>query len=79
MKKKLLFVIPSLRIGGAEKSLVNLLTELDYTKYDVDALLLTPVGELISLLPKEVNILPIQDNFKIFSQFFRYHTLRFFS
>lgn len=35
MKKKLLFVIPSLRIGGAEKSYVNLLTELDYTKYDV--------------------------------------------
>ena len=66
MKKKLLFVIPSLRIGGAEKSLVNLLTELDYTKYDVDALLLTPVGELICLLPKEVNVLPIQDILKFF-------------
>ena len=79
MKKKLLFVIPSLRIGGAEKSLVNLLTELDYTKYDVDALLLTPVGELISLLPKEVNVLPIQDNFKIFSQSLLSSALTFLS
>jgi glycosyltransferase involved in cell wall biosynthesis len=79
MKKKLLFVIPSLRIGGAEKSLVNLLTELDYKKYDVDALLLTPVGELICLLPKEVNVLPIQDNFKIFSQSLLSSALTFLS
>ena len=79
MKKKLLFVIPSLRIGGAEKSYVNLLTELDYTKYDVDALLLTPVGELISLLPKEVNVLPIQDNYKIYSQSLLSSALTFLS
>lgn len=31
---------------------------------------LLPVGELISLLPKEVNVLPIQDNFKIFFSIF---------
>ena len=38
MKKKLLFVIPSLELGGAEKSLVNLLNEIDYNRYDVDVI-----------------------------------------
>lgn len=79
MKKKLLFVIPSLRIGGAEKSFVNLLSELDYNNYEVDALLLTPIGELIGLLPKEINILPAHNNFKIFSKSFLYSILLFLS
>lgn len=34
-KISLLFVIPSLKIGGIEKSLINLLHELDYSKYQV--------------------------------------------
>ena len=37
--KKILFVIPTLRDGGAERSLVNLLTELPPEKYDIDLLL----------------------------------------
>ena len=36
MKKKICFIIDSLSIGGAEKSLVTLLNLLDYDKYDVD-------------------------------------------
>ena len=30
MKKNLLFVMPSLAAGGGEKSLVNLLSQIDY-------------------------------------------------
>lgn len=68
MKKKLLFVIPSLRIGGAEKSFVNLLSELDDKNYEADVLLLTPIGELKELLPKHIKILPCHNNFTVFSQ-----------
>ena len=54
MKKKLLFVIESLTLGGAEKSLVTLLNLLDYSKYDVDLLLFAHGGAFQQLLPPEV-------------------------
>ncbi len=57
MKKNLLFVIDSLVGAGAEKSLITLLSLLDYEKYSVD-LRLFAYGELLEeLVPKEVNIL----------------------
>lgn len=61
MKKKLLFVINSLGCGGAEKSLVSLLSLIDFQRYDVDLLMFRPSGMFMSLLPKEVNILPQPD------------------
>ena len=39
MKKKLLFVIPTLYNGGAEKSLLSLLQTIDAEEYDIDLLL----------------------------------------
>lgn len=57
MKKKLLFLIDSLNLGGAEKSLVTLLNLLDYSRYDVDLLLFSQGGEFQELLPKEVCLL----------------------
>src|SRR5690625_4135174 len=57
MKKNLLFVIDSLDIAGAEKSLVTLLNLLDYTKYSVDLQLFAYGYELEKLIPKEVNLL----------------------
>lgn len=62
-KKKLLFVIDSLSIGGAEKSLVTLLNLIDYSKYTVDLQLFSQGGPFQSLLPKEVNLLPVPDYF----------------
>jgi glycosyltransferase involved in cell wall biosynthesis len=57
MKKNLLFVIDSLDCAGAEKSLVTLLSLLDYTKYSVDLMLFGHGGVFEELVPKEVNIL----------------------
>lgn len=57
-KKKILFVIDSLVIGGAEKSLVTLLSMFDYDKYDVDLQLFAKWGQLQEFIPKEVNVLP---------------------
>lgn len=58
MRKKILFVIDSLGCGGAEKSLVSLLTLLDYNKYNVDLQLLAFGGINEQYIPKQVNILP---------------------
>lgn len=58
MKKKMLFVIDSLHCAGAEKSLVTLLSLLDYDQYEVDLQLFGYGGVLEEMLPKEVNLLP---------------------
>ena len=57
MKKKLLFVLPSLRSGGAEKSLVTLLRVLDETKYDIDLFLFRREGLFLPLVPDYVHVL----------------------
>ena len=44
-------------MGGAERSLVNLLSEINYNKYEVDLLLIKKEGDLIRQLPKEVHLL----------------------
>lgn len=48
----------SLEIGGAEKSLLGLLESLNIKKYYVDLFLLRHDGELMSYIPKGVNLLP---------------------
>jgi len=58
MKKRLLFVTQYLHTGGAEKSLLTLLSELDYDRYEVDLLLFDHSGKLFPLVPPEVNVLP---------------------
>lgn len=66
MKKELLFIIDSLACGGAEKSMISLLSLLDYDQYDVHLLIMDPerdpvsgikIGVLEKYLPKNVNIL----------------------
>ena len=59
MKKRLLFVMDSLGIGGGEKSLVTLLSLIDYSRFDVDLQLFSNDGEFVQFLPKEVNLLPL--------------------
>lgn len=58
MKKKVLFIMYNLELGGAEKSLISILNNMDYTRYEVDLFLYEHSGELIEQLPKEVTLLP---------------------
>lgn len=60
--KKVLFVIYSMKYGGAERSLVNLLQELPEDKYDVDLLLFQKKGDFLLQLPHWVNILETPDD-----------------
>lgn len=58
VKKRLLFAIHYLELGGAEMSLVGLLQSIDYTRYDVDLFVYSHQGELMKYIPQEVNLLP---------------------
>lgn len=63
MKKKLLFIMPSLSAGGGEKSLVNLLSQLDYSKFSVDLFLFNHDGIFMEFVPEEVNIVPLPSEY----------------
>lgn len=55
--KKILFINGHLNAGGVERSLVDILKHMDYTKYAVDLLLLEDTGDYASELPPEMNVL----------------------
>ena len=57
-KKSILFVIDSLNIGGAERSLVTLLNKLDYKKFNIDLQLFQYNGKLETYLTDKINKLP---------------------
>jgi glycosyltransferase involved in cell wall biosynthesis len=56
--KRILFVIDSLNIGGAEKSLVSLLNNIDFQVYEVDLQLFGYGGGFEQYLPDQVHLLP---------------------
>ena len=58
MKKKIIITMTSMFVGGAETSLLGLLDNIDYEKYDVDLFLFRHEGEFMPLIPEKVNILP---------------------
>ena len=63
--KNIVFVIESLHLGGAEKCLLSLLQNIDYSRYKVDLILFKKDGLFEKFLPKEVQI--IRKNFPSFS------------
>lgn len=58
MKKRIFIAIHYLEIGGAEMSLIGLLQSFDYSKVEVDLFIYRHQGELLAMIPKEVNLLP---------------------
>lgn len=58
MKKRIFIAIHYLEIGGAEMSLIGLLQSFDYSKVEVDLFVYRHQGELLAMIPKEVNLLP---------------------
>ena len=63
MKEKLLFVTGSLGEGGAEKSLVSLLRHLDYERFDVDLFAFKPEGLTASMIPHQVRLLQLPEDY----------------
>lgn len=57
--KKILFIIPTLGNGGAEKSFISMLENLNAEKYEVDVFAIRPTGLIADMLPKYVNLIPL--------------------
>lgn len=57
-KKSILICSHSMEIGGAERSLLDLLYSLDTEKYDVDLFLYRHSGEWMKDIPENINLLP---------------------
>ncbi|UAL46933.1 glycosyltransferase [Sutcliffiella horikoshii] len=67
MKKKILFIIDSLNSGGAERSLISLLSVLDYKRFSVELLLFSENGLFLPLIPSNVKIITIKEEKSSFS------------
>ena len=55
--KKILFIIPSLGAGGAERVLVDILNRFDYEKYDVSLFVIHYFGPYVSQINENVKVI----------------------
>ena len=69
--KKILFLAPSLEIGGAERVLVNLLQKIDLEHYDISLCLFSHTGIYFSEIPTKIKV------FSIFKSHFLSRVLMF--
>ncbi|MEI2317512.1 glycosyltransferase [Bacillus paramobilis] len=61
MKKKILFMVINMNIGGTEKALLNMIAEIPKEKYEVTILMLEKKGEFLNFIPKGVRIEYVKD------------------
>lgn len=84
MKKKLLFMISSMNIGGVEKSLLSLLTTIPREEYEITILMLEKKGGFLSYIPDYIKVeesdwyslvkpLLMEDPHKILKNYIREH------
>ena len=66
MKKKILFINPSLRQGGVEHSLITVLHALDPNKYEITLFIYTDMTDLISEVPSHVRLIVHSDRTRYF-------------
>ena len=59
---KILILYESMVSGGVEKSIINFLETIDYSKHEVDLYLNRHVGEFYGFIPKQVNLLNAPQN-----------------
>lgn len=59
MGKSILITHVHMNTGGIETSLINMLKMLDKDKYDIDLVLYYPQGDLLKLIPKHINVIPV--------------------
>ena len=60
MRKKVMFLLPSVRGGGAERVMVNLLNTLDREKFDLSLALVSKVGPFLNDIPSDVKLHDLQ-------------------
>lgn len=84
MKTKLLFIIGSLEGGGAEKVLVDVLRNFNYSNYEIDLCLILHEGVYLQDIPSQVNIIPLYNKkksrfiLKLEQRIYRHFRISFF-
>lgn len=56
MKKKILFMLINMNVGGTEKALLNMISEIPKEKYEITILMLEEYGGFLESIPQNVQI-----------------------
>lgn len=56
MKKKILFMLENMNVGGTEKALLNMISEIPKENYEITVLMLEEYGGFLDFLPGEVHV-----------------------
>ncbi|MCP3029186.1 glycosyltransferase [Halobacillus sp. A5] len=56
MKRSIVFMVKNMNIGGTEKALLNLLSEMSKDRYDITILLMEEKGEFLTHIPQHVHV-----------------------
>lgn len=62
MKRKVAIIVPSLRGGGAERVIVNVIRHLDQSKFDISLILINKEGPYVSMVPKNIPIINLKSD-----------------
>lgn len=62
VKTKLAIIVPSLRGGGAERVVVNIVRNIDLSKFDVTLILVKKEGKYINLIPPCISIIDLNSD-----------------
>ncbi|MFF2877283.1 glycosyltransferase [Gottfriedia sp. NPDC057991] len=65
MKIKILFMIINMNIGGTEKALLNMLSEMNEDEYEITVLMLEEFGGFLNELPSNIRVEYVKDYDKI--------------
>lgn len=65
MKEKILFIYGQLNGGGAERVLLDILHNIDYSQYEVDLCQIVAGGTLIDEVPAAVKIIPLWKDYTL--------------
>lgn len=75
MKYRVLFIMPAMLNGGAEKVLIDILKHFDYTKYNVSLLLECKEGPYIYDIPDKVELIYLHKKNLWVERLYRYMTM----
>lgn len=75
-KKRILFLMPSMGKGGAEKVLINLLNVIDREKFEIDLCVVKKTGVYLEQVPADINVI-ILVRFLFLGRVFTYLQKRF--
>lgn len=56
-KNKIVFILPNLKIGGAQRVFVNYLRKLNIKKFKIHLILINEIGPFRELIPSRVNVI----------------------